>query len=182
MKTFVSVSGLDDVLRMLQQLPEEVVSKRGGPVRYALAKGARLIREEAKRNFAAAVALPGKTGITDSTGFTEKQIVMIRKRPLGGEKGERMIVTVRYVPHPSNKASRRKSRSTGKRKARPRKIISLRANDIGFMMEYGTSKQEATPWLRPAFQSKAEESIKVISENLVERINKIIKKLARQTT
>ena len=43
----LEVSGIDGVLDTLKSLPAEVVSKRGGPVKLALAKGARLLRESA---------------------------------------------------------------------------------------------------------------------------------------
>ncbi|GAB3388119.1 HK97-gp10 family putative phage morphogenesis protein [Lysobacter fragariae] len=42
------VKGLQGVLNALQQLPREVASKRGGPARAALAKGAKVIRDEAR--------------------------------------------------------------------------------------------------------------------------------------
>jgi len=43
------IEGLDGVLDALQALPREIVSRNGGPARAALARGARLIRDEARR-------------------------------------------------------------------------------------------------------------------------------------
>lgn len=178
----MKLTGIDGVLETLKRLPPEVVSKRGGPVRAALRKGAMVIVKQARSNFRDAVDLPGKTGITDSTGFTEKQIVAKRKRPPPGVNGGKYIVTVNYVDHPSGLLSRRKSRAAAgsKRKARKRTPKPIKANDIAFIMEVGSSKQPATPWLRPAFNAKAAEAINVIQTELLRRVNLIVAKLAAQ--
>lgn len=182
MKVEMKLVGLDGVLATLKGLPPEIVSRRGGPVRGALRKGAMIIVNQARANFRAAVAQPGKTGITDTTGFTEKQIVAKRKNPPPGVNGEKYIVSVNYVEHPSGRASRRKSRAAPdtKRKARKRVAKAIRANDIAFMMEYGTSKQAATPWLRPAFLSRAQEAIETTERELLKGIDRIVRKLAAQ--
>ncbi len=181
MKVEMNLHGMEGVLSTLKSLPPELVSRRGGPVRAALRKGAMVIVTQARSNFKSAVAAPGKTGITESTGFTEKNIVPLRKNIRGG-KGERYIVAVSYKDHPTGGERKRASRRTGKSKRRVREIKRqvVKANDIAFMMEYGTSKQAATPWLRPAFKTKAQEAIQVTSDDLVKRVNKIVKKLAQQ--
>lgn len=182
MKVEVKMTGLEGVLDTLKSLPPEVVSKKGGPARAALRKGAMVIVKEAKKNFAAAVAQPGKSGVTESTGFTEKNIIAMRKIPLGGVKGERYIVTVAGKPHPSGHEYTRKSRrkADSKRKVRSRKARQLMANDVAFMMEYGTSNQAATPWLRPAFAAKASEAIYTVERELIKGIDRVVKKLAAQ--
>lgn len=164
MKMQVKVEGLAGVLDALKSLPPEVVSKNGGPVRKALRKGALVIVKEARARFSQAVQQAGKTGITDTTGFTEKQI--IAKRAKVKAKGERQVVTVRGVPHPGGNVFR----------GRP-----IQANDIAFIMEAGTSKQPATPWLRPAFSAKAPEAISTIERELPAEIAKIARKLGLKT-
>lgn len=158
--------GLDGVIETLKRLPPEVVSKKGGPVLASLRKGARILVKQSRDNFRAAVAMPGKTGITDTTGFTEKQIVSKRRRPPSGTKGERVVVTVNPKPHPTSK---------GKYRGR-----AIRANDIAFIMEAGSSKQPATPWLRPAYEAKRGEVLQVVESDLKQRVDKIVKKLAAQ--
>lgn len=163
MKTEVAITGLDGVLDMLQKLPPEVVTKRGGPVRKVLRKAARLLQVEAKARFRVAVAEVGKTGITDTTGFTERQII-VRKGKYR-HHGERQVVTVRYgQPHPGGK------RLGGR---------TIFANDIAFIMEAGTSQQPATPWLRPAFAAKAPEAIALVERELPREIERIANKLGR---
>lgn len=180
MKAELRLLGLDAVLATLKSLPPEIVSKRGGPARAALRKGAVVIQKRAKENFRMAVALPGKSGVTQSTGFTEKQIVIRRKRLPAGENGEMYVVTVSAKLHPEGGALRRKSRAdpNSKRKSRGGPAARpIQANDIAFMMEYGTSKQPATPWLRPAFAEKAPEAIATVERELVRGIDRIVRKL-----
>ena len=165
------LEGLDGVLDLLKSLPPEVVSKRGGPVRSSLRKGALVIQRQAQANVSAAIAQPGKTGITDSTGFTAKNVVAKRSR-LTQIKGERYVVTVRSVPHPSGRLYVR-----AKRKSASSQIV--KTNDIAFFLEVGTATQPATPWLRPAFESKAEEAIRTTERELLAGIDRIVKKLAR---
>ena len=94
MKVEVSMEGLEGVLDTLKRLPPEVVSKRGGPVRRALAKGAKLIRDNARTALQRSIDAAGKTGITETTGFTAGNVIMKRRR-LDYINGERYVVTVR---------------------------------------------------------------------------------------
>lgn len=162
MKTFVDVSGLDDVLRMLQQLPAEVVSKRGGPVKLALKKGATVIYKQADINLMLATQGLVSDDKQYSTGLLRKNLIVSRGKEPVGSKGERYLVRVRRKSYPDRKGE---------------VTTTLKTAQI---LEYGSSKQQPDPWIRPAFESKAEEAIRVISDDLRERLDKIVKKLARQ--
>ena len=177
MKVEVNMTGLDGVLDTLKSLPPEVVSKRGGPVRRALAKAGRLIRDQARANLTAAIALPGKSGVTDSTGFTERQVIL-KRRPLERFKGERYIVTVKPALHPSGRLYAKSRSYKRTRKNKMTKDRLLKANDIAFMLEAGTAKQPATPWLRPAFAARAGEAVQKFETELLRDIERIVKKLA----
>lgn len=165
MKIDMKLDGLDGVLDALQKLPPEVVSKNGGVVRKALRKGAVVLVKEARSRFSAAVQSVGKSGITDTTGFTERQIIAKRGKFKSGQ-GERQVITVRGVPHPNGNTFRGRA---------------LQANDIAFLMEAGSAKQPATPWLRPAFASKAQEAIQTVETELPKEIGKVAAKLGLKT-
>ena len=166
MKLEMNLQGLDGVLATLRSLPPEVVSKRGGPVKLALAKGARVIRDEARRNLERVTSTPGKTGINYGTGFSPRQLI-VRRRPMpGGQNGERYVLTVRPATHPNGNVYRR-----GKR---------IAANDVTFMLEYGTANQPAEPWLRPAFEAKKEQAMAVVIQDLKRRVDLVVAKLAAQ--
>lgn len=158
MKVEVKLTGVDGLLKTLSSLPAEVVSKRGGPVKLALAKGARLIRDQARINMQKSIDING----SDSTGTTVKSIITSRgKAPTSG-RGERQLVRV-------------KKRTFVNAKGRSTSTL-MTAN----LLEYGSAHQPATPWLRPAFQAKAEEAINVITKDLADRVQKIVASLATQ--
>lgn len=179
MQVEVKIAGLDGVLDTLKSLPPEVVSKNGGPVKASLRKGAMVLVKQARSNFRSAVAQAGVSGITNTTGFTEKQIVA-KRRTLTYINGEKMVVTVNYVKHPAGSMIKAKSRkTTGKRRGRKGPANrEIRANDIAFIMEYGAKNQPAIPWLRPAFEAKADEAIRTVETDLARRIKNIVGKLA----
>ena len=163
MKIEVELKGMEGVLDTLKSLPPEMVSKRGGVVLRALRKGAKLIQKQAQTNFIRQTNSPGKTGINWGTGFTEKHIITRRGKLQRGIKGERVVVTVKSVLHPSGN-------KYGKR--------LIKSNDVAFMKEYGTSKQQAEPWIRPAFSAKAEMALSTVEAEMLRQIDLVVRKLA----
>ncbi|WJJ93443.1 HK97 gp10 family phage protein [Neopusillimonas aromaticivorans] len=119
MKITMDVKGLNGALETLRALPAEIVSKRGGPVKLALAKAARVIRDQAKANVRAIVAEPNKDGRpTKSTGALEKSIIVTRGKMRGGVKGEKYLVripkgdTFRYANTRYNRRKKKSGRNT----------------------------------------------------------------------
>lgn len=156
MRVEMNIEGIDGVLKTLESLPKEIVSKRGGPVARALAKGARLIRDEAKKNLRAQIAVNGD----ESTGLLEKNVVAKRGKALKTGKGERYLVNVRRKTYPDRKG----------KPVTTRKTASL--------LEYGSEHQPATPWIRPAVHTKGQTAINVITQDLKRRIDIEVNKLA----
>ena len=165
MKVEVKLQGMDGVLQTLQSLPPEIVSKRGGPVKLALAKGARVIRDQAKTNLRSSIAYNGDV----STGLLEKNLIVSRGKPPFGGKGERYLVRVRRKAYDGQKIG--KKQKVGKR---------VTTHKTAALLEYGSSHQPATPWLRPAVVQKGEEAINVITADLKRRIDQTVRKLAQQ--
>lgn len=166
MKVVTKMEGLEGVLATLKSLPPELVSKGGGPVRLATRKGANIIRDRAEANMRARGMMPGNTEKNWATGFTAKHII-IRRTRLTKIKGERFVVTIKTAHHPNGN-------KIGK-KGKP-----IRTNDIAFIMENGSAKQPAEPWLRPAFDEKKAEAASVMERELKAAIDRIVRKLARQ--
>lgn len=159
MKVEIELRGIDGVLKTLQSLPAEVVSKRGGPVKASLAKGARYLRDRAKENLKRAIAM-GPT--TRSTGELEKRVIASRgKAPFGG-KGERYLVRVKRRDYINADGVRTNPLMT--------------AN----LLEYGSSRQPATPWLRPTIPAHGEKVIQIVTDELKKRVDKAVSQLARQ--
>lgn len=163
MKVEVKLEGVDGVLATLKALPAEVVSRRGGPVKSALRKGALVILKAEKANLQAVTSNANDEGKRYSTGLLLKNLIASRgKAPTGGN-GERYLVRVRRKTYPGRKGGK--------------PVTTLQAANL---LEYSSSKQPAEPWIRPAFLSKAPEAIKTIETELVKGIDRVVKKLAAQ--
>lgn len=162
MKVDVDIKGLNGVLDTLRSLPPELVSKRGGPVLAALRKGARVIDAQRKANLQAVTANTTDSGKRESTGHLMKQLVVSRGKPPSDGKGERVLLRVRRKAYPDRNG---------------KTVTSLAAANL---LEYGSSTQPAEPWIRPAFQSRAREAINVTRDELLRRIDVIVRKLAAQ--
>ena len=160
MQVTVSLKGLDGVLDTLRSLPPSIVSARGGPVRAALRKGAVVIHKQELANLAAVTAHASDTAKRQSTGFLAKNVVVTRGKEPRGTKGERYLVRVRRKRYPGRA-----------------KVSTLQ---VANLLEYGSSKQPAEPWIRPAFESRAREAIDTIERDLLARIDRIVTKLSKQ--
>jgi HK97 gp10 family phage protein len=156
----IELRGVDGVLELLKQLPPEVVGKRGGPVKAALRKAAQVIHRAAKANLQAAVAAAKDGDEQLSTGLLIKNLVVTRGKEPSGGNGERYLVRVR-------------------RKSYQRKGQSVTTLKTAQLLEYGSSKQPAEPWLRPAFESRARAAISTAEVELAKAIDRAVRKLSR---
>ncbi len=159
MQAELKISGFDGMLALLKSLPPEIVSKRGGPVRAALRKGAVVLHKQALANLQAVISNAGDDGKRQSTGLLAKNLVVTRGKAPSSGNGERYLVRVRRKSYAKGDATTLKSAQ---------------------LLEYGSSHQTAEPWLRPAFESKAEEAIRTVERELVKGVDRIVKKLAKQ--
>ena len=154
----IKLHGIDGVIDALQKLPPEIVSKRGGPVLAALKKGARVIHKQAKANLSASMD-------EESTGILEKNLIVSRGKAPSSGKGERVLIRVR----------RKVYKRTAKEATTTLKTAQIK--------EYGSVKQAAEPWLRPAFAAKAAEAIDVASKSVATEIDKFMnRKLPKKRT
>lgn len=156
MKAEFTVVGIPGIIRTLNSLPPEIVSKKGGPVKASLAKAARLIRDEARSNLQRSVELRG----ADSTGTTLRSVIASRGKAPSDGNGERYLVRV-------------KKRSFENAKGYTTSTL-MTAN----LLEYGSAHQAPTPWLRPAVTSKGQQAIEVMVSELQRRIEIVVAQLA----
>ncbi|WP_064746807.1 hypothetical protein [Lysobacter antibioticus] len=152
MKVEVKITGIDGVLRTLSSLPAEIVSKRGGPVKLSLAKGARALRDVARQNLRQSIAQDGQR----STGMTEKAVIASRGKAPSAGQGERYLVRVKKGTFVNALGF-------------PTSTL-MTAN----LLEYGSAHQPPTPWLRPAVQTAGGRVIDVITQDLIRRIEKTV--------
>lgn len=157
MKVEVKLTGVDGVLKTLQSLPAEVVSKRGGPVKAALAKGARFVRDQERKNLQA-VLEPGD----ESTGLLAQNIIASRGKPPTSGRGERYLVRVKRKMYPGRKGEQ---------------VSTLKSAQI---KEYGSTKQPARSFIRRTVQESGGQAIEIVTKDLAARVQKIVAKLAAQ--
>lgn len=170
-----NVRGLSELRKLLLSLPSEFVSKNGGPVKQALSAATEPIRELADK------LIPKDTGRAQMaiykfrdrdpkrSGLTERYVVGVRRGKLGKKKRE--MQTVRGIF------------GIGLVKARTvREKQVLKENEAPYarFFEFGTSKQQAQPFMRPAFDMNHRSAIITFESELRSRVLKIVKRLRRK--
>ena len=170
MKFEFDIKGLAGMLKTLESLPSEIVSKRGGPVKLALKKAAYVLRDEESKRFQ---ALVNENGENDSTGLLNKSFIVKRGRPPIATQGERYIVTVKRNIYVKSIAA--KFKKLGK----SGKMETVTTRKTAQLFEYGSSHQPPRKFILPAFHAKAGEAVDVFQSELKRRLDAIVKKLAR---
>ena len=154
------ITGLKELQEALKQLPREIQQR---PLRSALAAGAKVILDEAKR-----LAPQGETG------NLRKALYRYRSRSRSGIGQETYLVGVRkgkkdYV----DSAKNRRLGRVGKKYTVEGEAFYWR------FIEFGTSKKGARPFLRPAFESKKMEAIDVFKKRMAIAIEKTAQKMKK---
>lgn len=161
MKVEMHLEGLEGVLATLQALPRELVSNRGGPVRAALRKGALVILKAEQSALRTVTSNATKRGENLSTDLLSRSLIVSRGKPPPGGNGERYLVRVKKKAYPNR---------TERGGAHTQQTASL--------LEYGSSKQPAEPWIRPAFAASAEDAIRTVETEIVRGVDEIVTRLA----
>lgn len=147
----VKIEGLDDVLRRLNLLDKRL---RGRASRNAASAGARVIRDEAKARAPV------------DTGLLKKNIVIKKLR--GRNKLEYMY-GVGYL----SKQAQYSNTAANRRKGRVGESYWESGQFYAIFPEFGTSKMPAKPYLRPAFEAKKMEAVRVVEARLKEELDKL---------
>lgn len=135
-----AIEGLDELIRTIRRLPKELVPK-GGPLRKALAKGARMWRKQAKQN-AEALGGPGvKNSRTGNIRLKDSIISRVDRDP------RRDGFTHRYFVG-----------------FKPRAFW-------GAFVERGTEKQPAQPFLAPVPDQVGRSVVRAISDEMARQVD-----------
>ena len=169
------VEGLDQLLKNMQQLPRELVSKNGGLVRRALLRAARIIRDEA------AARAP------KDTGNLSKNVIAVRDRnPQATGASERYMITVKKKRYTKNSKANAPKTSKGK--------INYRAHGDAYYwrwVEFGTGPRvskktgkytgqaPAQPFLRPGFENKKQAALAEFKDNLGKSVAQTVKRMRK---
>lgn len=159
-----TMRGLDGVLDKLKALPPAIVSKRGGPVKAALRKGAVVVQKAEQEHIRRVVTNTVAAGYT-STKVLENAIVVRRDpNPRRSGAAERYRVMIAR----GRKYGDRLNKKGGK---------PLTAVMTGRWLEIGDERQPAEPWATPAFMSSKDRALNTVVDELGKGIDKIIRKL-----
>lgn len=159
----VRITGLSEALRMLEGMPADIVSKRGGPVRAALRKAAVILQKEAQANVQRIMDTPNIGGPDRATGTLKKNIGVRRAKPIGF-RGEVYLIDVRgRARYPVDRAGTRFNR----------------VRDVAFMLELGTERREPIPFMRPAFDAKRVQAVETFKVELFKAIDRAYRKIGR---
>lgn len=144
----MNLSGFKELAAALRELGPRVAKNS---LRRAVSAGATVVKNDARAR------------APKDTGEMAKDILVKRERDTKGEMSAKYSVFV---------LTGKKSRLKGKGRNVARDSWYWR------LVEFGTSKMAAQPFMRPAYDGKKEEAVKVIGEKLDEGIQKAARELA----
>lgn len=145
------------VQKALEKLPGVLQQK---VVIGATRAAAKVIAEEAKEN------------VPVDIGLLKKSISVAKAKKRDTKDGHIKF----YVVPKSKILISSKVTVGGKRGKLKSKVNAYYAH----MVEFGTSKMAAHPFLRPAFENSADKSVKAFQEYAINRVEKEVKKLAKR--
>jgi HK97 gp10 family phage protein len=143
------MAGLAELRRTLLGLSAEIASKNGGPVRSALAKGAKRVRDVSR----------GIAAQNSKTGRLSSAIVSQRDKNPAAEG-----LTESYIVRVKNGNSRKDERGAF----------------YWRFIEFGTVKQAAQPFLRPAFELGKQGFVDEFTNDLTKAIASAVRRGARR--
>lgn len=167
----VRIEGLAGVLQTLQQLPPEIVSKNGGPVKFGLKAAMKMMAAEVRQNLQQIINTPNAGGENESTGLLMQNVRDGRAR-LRGVKGEAHRVFIRNKRYPDKPVETQPHPGPG-----PKPVTTAQNARL---LEYGNNRRPPMPFIRPAFEAKKNEAIDIFTNELKRRIALVQKRLARQ--
>lgn len=170
MTSSVRVEGLKEIGDRLRALPPELGSKGGGPLRYALLQAAKVIRDEAS----SIVRQKTRTDSNRDGIMLHKNIVTKRNsRPPPGINEQYAIGMKPGRGKYSNNTRNRQKRRVG------RTYRTAGATWYGRIIELGSAKMPARPFLRPALASKGGEAVSTFQRTFLAAVEKAEAKLAK---
>jgi HK97 gp10 family phage protein len=156
----VKVEGADRVLKLLRDMPKEFSDKAGRAVRSSVRAAAKLIEAEVVANLGAVIADPNVGGVDASTGLLRNSIKTTKRQVRTGES---------YVVRVSNK-------KYPKRPGAEDDEQEVSTPQVARLLEYGTEKSQPHPFIRPAFEAKKEEAVRLMISESEKKLQKIVDK------
>ena len=162
----VTVTGLRETLAALDDIRQQISAqgvkvKNANPLRAALRQGANVILKQARANVAAIIATPNVNGRNISTG-TLMRAIKVRRPNRRFWRGRHDELARVYVDHKMYYSLARAG------------LKFRRANDIAWMLEFGTERRAPMPFMRPAFESKKAAAVETFRAEFERRVLQLI--------
>lgn len=148
----IKIEGLEQLVKNLRQLPKEL---QGKPLQQAVGRASRVVRDEAKKR-APQGSYANRSENAPEPGRLHENIVSAKRKSQGGADMEYLVMV----------------RTRGKKDSRKNAWY-------WHFLEFGTSKQPAQPFLRPAFEAKKSEALQEMVKYLRKGIERAAKKLKK---
>lgn len=155
------VKGLSALSAALKELPDRIARNA---LRQSVARGAVVIREEAKTRAPVSTTPPEPGG--PLPGTLRRSIIIQHDRKRSSLTSQTYVVAVRHG---------KKYRNQGKKGNRSQDAYYWR------WVEFGTVKMSARPFMRPAFETQKEAAVQEIARVLAERIKQEVRTLPGAT-
>lgn len=174
--TIREFKGMAELERSLKELRERFGTKTGGIIIRGLRKGAKLIRDEARRR------------VPDvPSGYTPRQLTRGKrgKQIMASPAARKALLRTNIIEH---------AIPTGSRLAGGRPTVLVRVRNAGYTrtstgairfnrpgttpgwwwwLEFGTTKHPATPFLRPAFEAQKVAAVEAAMASIREEIEAV---------
>ena len=160
-----TLHGVDDLLAKLKSLPPEIVSKRGGPVKSGLRKGAVVIQRAAREKIRSIVQQPDGDGYVSTDLLAQSVVVRRDANPQRAGANERYRVLIsrgRKFIYPE----------TLNESAEIRTIMTAR------YLEFGTEQRAPTPWMTPAYFESRQDALNTTITEIQKGVDRIIRRLS----
>lgn len=157
--------GVDDLLAKLKSLPPEIVSKRGGPVKSGLRRGAVVIQRAAQAKIRSIVQGPDNDNYVSTDLLAQSVVVRRDSNPRRSGANERYRVLIsrsRKFTYPSTIGAEQEIKT----------IMTAR------WLEFGTEKRPPTPWMTPAFFESRQEALDTTVREIERGVERVIKRLS----
>lgn len=158
------VDGLKELAHRLLALPDAIAGKNGGPLLKTLRRMGAKIQKDAKSRVAV------------KTGTLRDNIIVVRKRKdklRPGEEGVDVTVRFKAQKYKDNARNRKLGRVGGEYKNNGPLFYAK-------FLEFGTSRQTATPFLTPAFEAAKPTLGETFKTEMAKSIDEAVKKLAKK--
>ncbi len=160
-----NIPGIRQLGLRLKALPEEIAGKNGGPLLKAL------------RRMGARIQKAAKDRVPVRSGALRDNIIVVRKDKRRLRRGEEGVdVTVR--------AKAKKYKESGRNRLAAQagsKYLDYGPLFYARFIEFGTSKMQAKPFLRPAFEENKAAMGDIFRAELSRAIDEAVKKLAKRS-